>query len=322
MPPPQLMEAAFHQAKHQCPELFSPHLRPFVVLLLQGLANPEVQKRGVKVSMWLICAFMDAFYFDASAVLVVLNETQAFDQFFQGYFDFFGAIFTPDLAPKKGGKKSKNALIQRQLEAVEILTVLHRKVNILGLTSFLLVATNPSGPFAAHISPDIVRNVVRLLSFFITENEKAYSVRSKKFEEDIALVKAGYEPELDDEDDEDMDVEMEDDEDGGDLTNGANDLGDDDDEDGALNDGGDEAEETDDYRSPIDDVSEVGYYLSWHQAAALGLNPLFVQAASGVALPEQALQTAQQTCTRYMQLKKEMDAALEEDHLKRADVQK
>lgn len=310
---PQLLEAIMHNAKHHCPQLFAPYLPQFVTLILRSLANPEHEKRGVNVRMWLIVAMMDAFYVDAEVVLSTLQSSGAYPHFFIGYFDFFSAIVAPD--GEGAGKKKKKRQSTLAQEAVEALTILFRKVNILGLTSFLMVVTNPQSPWCANIDPNFVVGAVRMINYCIAANKEKYGPRSANLQEMIRKIAAGEDDgEGDDYDEEDMDL-GEDEDPETDLANAA--ANDDDcDEDDDADEQGVEMESTDDYYTPIDQVCEVGYYLSWYQAVK-AINSVHFQQSASQMMSEESLAAAQLLSTQYINLLAEFEKTQEADHQKR-----
>jgi len=312
---PQLIEALLHQAKHcSSPALMSPYLTSFVTLLLRALGNGEIQSKGVSVRMWLITAMMDAFYFDAASTLQVIIDSGAYPHFFMGYFDFFGAALMEGGSTSSKKKSNKgNAATATQIEVIDTLTVLFRKVNVLGLTSLLNITTNPSSAYAASFDPAINATAVRLILYFMEANAKAYAPRCKNLAECIEKVKSGFEEDHEDFDEEDMDLQDEDDQEG-DITNAdqSNDVDDEEDEDDGL-----EPEETDDYYTPIDQVCEVAFFRTWLCAIRGVASPVLQQLASAVPA-EAVLDQAQQVSSNYIALVAALHVANEEDHQRRA----
>jgi importin-7 len=314
---PQMIEAMLHQAKHCAhPELMNPHLGTIVSLLLRALANPEVQKRPVLVRMWLITAIMDAFYFDAQATMQILADSGAYPHFFYGYFEFFsGVVSGSSSAAAKKSKKNRT----ESAEVIRELTILFRKVNILGLTSMLMVVTPPDSPYAGSFDPSFVAGAVRMINFCIEENYKTYGPRCKNLEESIQMVQSGFEEEKEEDfDEEDMDLE----EDQEDLVNADNNEGDDEedeDEDGIA------PESTDDYYTPIDKICEVEFYAQWLRPARSLMGngasaPNWAAGASAVMLGDSELGQARDTSGKYIQLIAELERVREDDHTRRAQA--
>lgn len=329
---PQLIEAMLHQAKHcSNPSLMSPHLRSFVTLLLRGLANPQNQERPVMVRMWLITAMMDSFYFDASSTMQILVDTGAYPHFFNGYFDFFSAIVNPEQSQQQGGKKKGSKKNRTDAtEVVRTLTILFRKVNILGLTSLLMLVTDPSSPYATAFDPTFVSAAVKMVHFCIEENFKMYGPRCKNLEEFIQLVQSGFEEDKEEDyDEEDMDLHEDDDEDLVHAQNNdddADDSGEDADDDGIM------AEATDDYYTPIDKICEVEFYAQWLQPVRSFLNgggggggnsascPAWTSSISGIMMSDSDLNQARETSGRYIHYLTELERVRELDHQRRAQA--
>ncbi|CUF22239.1 Hypothetical protein, putative [Bodo saltans] len=314
---PQLIEAMLHQAKHcENPALMSPHLSGFVSLLLRALVNPDNQKRPVIVRMWLITAVMDAFYFDAAATLQIIVDSGAYPHFFNGYFEFFSAAINADQATGKKNKKNRT----EAAEVLSTLTLLFRKVNILGLTSLLLVVTNPANlpanPQSASFDPAFVTAAVKMIHFCIEENFKMYTPRCKNLEISIEQVRSGYEEEKEEDyDEEDMDLEEDQEED---LVNAANDDHDEevDDEDGVM------AEATDDYYTPIDKICEVDFYGQWvvpvRSLLASGQQPAWGATVSSLMLGDAAISQAREASQKYIHLLALLEKEQEADHQRRS----
>lgn len=312
MAPPQLIEALLHQAKHcSNPALFAPYLSNFVTLILRALANPDVQQRGVMVKMWLITAMMDAFYYDASATLSILLQTGAYPHFFVGYFDFFSAIVNPDAANAAGKKKKKQTAAS---EVVEHLTILLRKVNILGLTSLLLVVSDPTSPLSGAVEGQYVALALRMIRYCLEANLKAYTPRCKNLEDAIEKINSAYEEEKEEEYDED-DVDLDDaDDDEADLANADNDEEIEEDDDDADGEG---VESTDDYYTPVDQVCEVAFFKQWLNAARSVSSPHVSHNLSVIPVDQQ-LDAAETVSATFIKLLAALHAANEQDHLKRA----
>lgn len=329
----QLIEAMLHTAKSHtaCPGLFDPYLPQFVQLLLQSLLHPDIQAADVRVRIWVIAALLDCFYYDAAATFCVLVRANAYPSFFDGLAYFFrgcledggGAAPAAATAGPSGGKKKKTKKDDAG-EVVENLSLLTRKVAILGLTSLLTYATAPHGaapPEVAAQRDDLaaryVDSLTRLVQHCVFTNESTYTPRCTLSEANLEKIKLGIEDEIED-------YEVNDEAvlgvDGGDDT--VEDY-DDDEDDGADGDdlvaqAGMELDEGDDYESPIDDINEVDFFLTWVRAVSQEGSPASSAAARAVLRPEGDYVRAAHTAGRYRALCKALEDATKADFQARA----
>jgi hypothetical protein len=274
---PQFIEAIVHSAgKPEVPhELLANQLHPFIVLLLQGLANDDI--KNTRVRIWLISALMDCFFFDPSLTMRVLVQSNAFPYFFNAYFSFFaaavGGSFSSSFgnsAKKKTGKKNakKDASEEAAQEVVSSLSILNRKVNILGLVGFLRVATDPPGEILAEpVDPTILRAALQMIVYCIGENCNLYVKRLKRMKMMLDKLRSGEESDdAESYDEEDLDLQEEEEDDGHDIAHTTDGTEADNDEDSAPEVDADEemeSDETDEYFSPIDSICEVTMFAEW-----------------------------------------------------------
>ena len=334
MAPAQLIEAMLHTAKANVeqPGLFDAYLPIFVGLLLRSLLHPEIQSGDVRVRIWVIAALMDCLYYDAAATFSVLVQANAYPSFFDGLLYFLRGCWQEGGAGQR--KKSKKDDAGEVLEQLSLLT---RKVTILGLSSLLAYATNPclaaSSPaqrealLTAYEAP-----LIRVIQYCIFTNEATYGPRCALSEANLQKIKLGIEDEIEDYemsdeavlgvDGGDDTVEVYEDVSGGD----GDDAGDVDGDGGTALHGteavaraGFDLDEADDYESPIDDINEVEFFLSW--VRTLPQLPPSVQAqAQGVLRPESDYVRASQTAGRYRELCKALEAATKEDFRARTEA--
>ena len=325
---PQFIEAIVHSGgKEGVPrELLGRQLQPFIVLLLQGLANDEI--KNVKTRVWLISTVMDCFYFDPSLTLRVLVESNAFPYFFHAYFGFFsaavsnavGEIFQTQ-STKSSSKKSKKAKngSEASAEVLEALSILNRKVNILGLVSFLQVATDPNLALAAGLAGPVDGNLIRaslqMVVFCVGENNALYVKRLKRMKMMLDKLRSGVESDDDESyDEEDLDLQEEQDDDIAHTTDGAE-ADDDEDDDDEVDDEL-ESDETDEYFSPIDSVCEVSFFAEW---CAKGMSQPYLAQNQDI-LAQHDLSACQRVSQEYVALYQELHKAEEEAHSRRALV--
>ncbi|KPA80600.1 hypothetical protein ABB37_04797 [Leptomonas pyrrhocoris] len=350
MAPAQLIEAMLHTAKSITapPGLFHPYLPKFVGLLLQSLLNPDIQSGDVRIRIWVIAALMDCFYYDAAATFGVMLQANAYPSFFDGLLYFFRGCWqdgpSAESAASGSGSTTAAAAVGRKKktkkddsgEALENLSLLTRKVLILGLSSLLAYATDPSVP-AASAPPQQQQQreaflasyqapLTRVIQYCIFTNEATYGPRCTVSEAHLQRIVAGVEDEIED-------YEVSDEAvlgvDGGDDTIEAyQDLSGE--EDGADDGAGVSAEvaaaraeldldEGDDYESPIDDINEVEFFLSW--VRILPQLPPSVQAqAQAVLRPEGDYVRASHTAARYRELSKALEVAMRDDFHARTEA--
>jgi importin-7 len=346
MAPAQLIEAMLHTAKANTahPGLFDPYLPKFVGLLLQSLLNPDIQSGDVRIRIWIIAALMDCFYYNAAVTFGVLVQANAYPSFFDGLLYFLrgcwqdggstatataGSSSTISTSGSTGRKKKMKK--DDAGEVLEHLSLLTRKVTILGLSSLLAYATDPTVPAATAPSQrealvsQYQGPLTRIIQYCVFTNEETYGPRCTMSEANLQKIKMGIEDEVED-------YEMNDEAvlgvDGGDDTIEAyEDLSGEDQEDAlAAAAGGDVAaragldlDEGDDYESPIDDINEVEFFLSW--VRLLPQLPLAVQAQAQATLrPESDFIRASHTAQRYRELCKALDVAMKEDFQTRAEA--
>ncbi|KPI86282.1 hypothetical protein ABL78_4665 [Leptomonas seymouri] len=336
--PAQLIEAMLHTAKANTdhPGLCDPYLPRFVGLLLQSLLNPDIQNGDVRIRIWIIAALMDCFYYNAAVTFSVILQTNAYPSFFDGllYFlrgcwqDGTNAVGTTSSAAAGRKKKSKKDDLGEVLEHLSLLT---RKVTILGLSSLLVYTTDPSVPatsappqreafLAQYQAP-----LIRVIQYCIFTNEETYGPRCTLSEENLQKIKMGMEDEIEDHEVSDEVVLGVD---GGDDTVEAyQDLsGDDNDADddtgvkaGVAARAGLDLDEGDDYESPIDDINEVEFFLSWVRLIPQLLPSVQAQ-AQAVLRPESDYVRASRTAGRYRELCKALEVAMKEDFHTRTEV--
>ncbi|KEG13952.1 importin 7 [Trypanosoma grayi] len=314
---PQLIEAMLHQAKHceAAPGLFDAHLPRFVMLLLRALSDDRIRQGEVRLQVWIVAALMDAFYYNAAATLQIIVDYNAHPALFDALFHFFrGAIGRKDTATK--GKKGKRGKDDNASEIVENLSLLTRKVVVLGMTSLLmhLSSNNNNGlvAFDAYIQPTLA-----LIEYCVFRNDAILQSRCRISEKNLSKIRQGIEEaDVEDIDLEDEDVlGVDDADDAEDMISDTDDADDDDDDDDEI---GQRQDEGDDYVSPIDDVCEVSLFLQW-AAKVPGLGD-GVQQHVQCALTKSAeeFRAAEATALRYRRLVQEIDHAMEEDFRARA----
>ncbi|AYU80712.1 hypothetical protein LdCL_290027800 [Leishmania donovani] len=330
MAPAQLIEAMLHTAKADTehPGLFDPYLSQFVGLLLKSLLHPDIQGGDVRVRIWVIAALLDCFYYDAAATFNVIVQVNAYPSFFDGLLFLFrgciddGASFSASGA-SSAGRRKKKVKKDDAGEVVENLSLLTRKVTILGLSSLLAYATDPHlatpppPPQRADFAFRYLDPLTRLVQYCIFTNEATYAPRCATSEANLEKIRLGVEEDIED-------CEISDEAvlgvDGGDDTMEAcEDALEDMDDDLAAAQAGVELDEGDDYESPIDDINEVDFFLNWVRMLPQ-LSPAAQAAAHAVLRPESDYLRASHTAGRYRQLCKELEAAMKEDFRKRAEL--
>ncbi|KAG5499076.1 hypothetical protein GH5_03778 [Leishmania sp. Ghana 2012 LV757] len=333
MAPAQLIEAMLHTAKANTehPGLFDPYLAQFVGLLLQSLIQPDIQGGDVRVRIWIIAALLDCFYYNAAAAFSVIVQANAYPSFFDGLVFFFraciddGAAAAASLSSNgagSAGSRKKKVKRDDAAEVVENLSLLTRKVAILGLSSLLAYATDPhlttpQQQQRAAFASRYVDPLTRIVQYCIFANEATYAPRCTLSEANLEKIKRGIEDDIED-------YEMSDEAvlgvDGGDDTVEAyEDASDDSEEDVAVAQAGLEMDEGDDYESPIDDINEVEFFLNWVRMLPQ-LSPAAQAAAHAVLRPESDYLRASHTAGRYRHLCKELESAMKEDFQTRAEL--
>lgn len=388
---PLLWEAMLHQAKgpvtaqeipgvHHAgaespsasfvPGLLDPHLPRMLQILLQSLLRlPSPKSTGdVSLQIWILAAVMDCFYYNSELTLRVLLESQAAQLFFQGFFHFFrGCIpdfFVSDALSgkenggkqktKKGGGKKVRSGFDEVKEVVSGLSILTRKVIILGLSSLLaylhrmtlanvdsnsMLHTFMTGFFSQFLTPTNA-----LIEYCIATNYDLYTQRCETARQNLARIASGEEEDVED-------VDLDDDAVLG--IDGGEDYQDEEEEDSlsehpygsdgdnasdidelslgrAENDGlGFPYDEGDDYESPIDDLNEVQFFLqSWLKnlplsppydslVTAEGAQPIV--GARGIAKGHEEYMQFACTASTYRQLCLELDVALKKDFTDRTE---
>eukprot|EP00796_Vickermania_ingenoplastis_P012748 gene12748-8688_t len=357
---PQLIEALVHQAKGPAapPGLLNPYLPRILNLLLQSVMHSAVNSaEDVPLRIWILAAIMDCFYYDAGMCLQTLVELNAAAPFFQGLFHFFRGAIPQIQAPQsqaaaglQGKKKKKKAVFDESAEVLEALSILTRKVLLLGLSSLLAYAADAQRGAAGAVAPSVAAFLpvfmaeyaplaITLSEYCVVQNNALYVKRCAIAKTSIERLERG-----DDEDDvEDVDP---DDEailgiDGGDDTEqgvqqedpnadmteyelmaGAEDVQSDDDaaslENSDHQDDADmfgfEADEGDDYESPIDDINEVEFFAHhWLlKAAAAGIG-------AGVSGSEAAYQAYAEVAGEYRRLCVQLDALMKKSFTERKE---
>lgn len=204
---PQLWEAMLHQAKGQVvvghaggseanasasssslpPGLLDPFLPRMLSTLLQGLAqSPPVDSTGdVQTRIWILTAVMDCFYYNAALSLSVLLENEgAAVAFFQGFFHIFRGCI-PQMFESgevnnsggsdshkriKGKKKKRIMRFDEGKEVVSCLSILTRKVIILGLSSLLSYLHSEAISISVSMMSNFPMNAVQgFISLFFTQ---------------------------------------------------------------------------------------------------------------------------------------------------------
>ncbi|CCW67312.1 unnamed protein product [Phytomonas sp. Hart1] len=339
----QMIEALFHQAKGCTahPGLLDAHLPHFVDLLLQSLVHSDLQETlDPQLRIWIVAAMMDCFYYNPRLAFEALVRANAHEAFFRGFFYLFrGCIpeLSP-LAPFQAARGTKKVAKPRKVypdateaaEVVELLSILTRKVLILGLTSLMGFVGGYAGggappdgeglALAARVFLEQhLLKAVGLAQYCIFRNQGIYTKRCQVSERNLHDIRTGADPKKDDDvdvdDDDLLDLNAasdddEDDEGGMDDFQAIDDNDEDDDDDD--DDFGVSVDEGDDYESPIDEINEVQFFLQWlghflHQDVALRASVLPILKA------ENEYTNAEQTAQRYRQLCKELDAAMRED---------
>lgn len=312
MAPSQLIEAMLHQAK-ACPNpgLFLPYLARYVGLLLQTLIHPDIQAaEDIRIRVWALTALMDCFYYNAEATLDVIVEANAYPQFFDGLLHFYRGCLQPEESnvAKKGGRRKKTR--DEAQEVVEALSILTRKVMIIGLSSLLGFISAPSSvshPCYATFHGQYESSIAALVQYCIFTNYQLYAARTVISKENIERIRGGVEDEVEDVDPSDEQVLGVD---GGDDT--FDDLSEADDWGGEqLGLGHDEG---DDYESPIDEINEVSFFTAW--LAALPQYPDDSVKAQTLSLlrTEAEYVEATRVATEYRALCQELERAMKEDY--------
>ncbi|KAG5473860.1 hypothetical protein LSCM1_04494 [Leishmania martiniquensis] len=334
MAPAQLIEAMLHTAKANTehPGLFDPYLAQFVGLLLQSLLQPEIQGGDVRVRIWIVAALLDCFYYNAASTFHVIVQVNAYPSFFDGLLIFFrgclddSAAVAPASLPEAGaggaGRRQKKLKKSDASEVVENLSLLTRKVAILGLSSLLAFATDPhlatpQEQQRAAFASRYVDPLTRIVQFCIFTNEATYAPRCTVSEANLEKIKRGVEDEIEDCDMSDEAVLGVDGDD--DAVAAYEDASDGTDDDVGVAQAGLEVDEGDDYESPIDDINEVEFFLHWARMLPQ-LSPTVQAAAHVVLRPESDYVRASHTAERYRHLCKELEAAMKEDFKVRAGL--
>ncbi|KAG5490348.1 hypothetical protein JKF63_00468 [Porcisia hertigi] len=332
MAPAQLIEAMLHTAKANTerPGLFDPYLSQFVGLLLQSLLHPDIQSGDVRIRIWILSALLDCFYYDAAATFKILVEVNAYPTFFDGLLFFFRGCINDGASGTAAPASSSSAVgagsrkkVKRDdaQEVLENLSLLTRKVVILGLSSLLVYATDPQlatptqrqrEAFVSHYTDPLMR----IVQYCIFTNEAIYLPRCALSKANLEKIRLGVEDEIED-------YEMNDEAvlgvDGGDDTVEAyEDALDDMEDDLEAAEAGLELDEGDDYESPIDDINEVNFFLNWVRMLPQ-LSPAVQAAAQAVLQPETDYARAADTAGRYRTLCKELETAMKEDFQRRAE---
>ncbi|CAD2218598.1 hypothetical protein, conserved [Angomonas deanei] len=311
-----LIEALLHQAKGSAqPNVFDGELPRFVGVLLQALIHPDIQQGEVSLRIWIIAALMDCFYYNAELTLGVMCNTNAYPQFLDGFFYFFRGCSLGEQEVKKS-KKKKGAADETR-EVVDTLSLLTRKVMVLGLSSLVqYLSTNTQHPAHPSFVESYLSPCLAFIQYCIFTNAKLYEGRCAIAQKNIIAIRNG---------DEADDVE-----DGEDGIVGIDDVGADDeamedfsdvedwDETGDDHPFGAEPDEGDDYESPIDEINEVnffGQYLSQLQQ----YTPAVQQVVSSVLQSEETFHHASYITDQYRMGCKELEAAMEESYKKRSE---
>ncbi|RNF06112.1 importin 7 [Trypanosoma rangeli] len=317
---PQLIEAMLHQAKHleAAPSLFDAHLPRFVSLLFRALVDDSIRQGEVRLQIWIIAALMDAFYYNAAATLHIMVSHNAYPHFFDAFFHFFRAAVNSSKVEKERKKRKHDAAS----EVVENLSILTRKVIVLGLTALLEHIVTDGGSsssgiglaaFDAYLSPTLA-----LIQHCIFANDVLLASRCRITAGNLDKIRRGVEVEdvcdvdLEDEDvlgvDDGSDVETDDD--------------DDDDNDDELEDDeiGHLQDEGDDYESPIDDVCEVTLFLQWVEKVTCLGDGMQRHLRTALSKSLQEFRDAETTALRYRQLVQELDRAMDADYAARSAV--
>ncbi|PBJ72636.1 hypothetical protein BCY84_15201 [Trypanosoma cruzi cruzi] len=312
---PQLIEAMLHQAKHceVAPGLFDAHLPRFVALLLRALADDSIRQGEVRLQIWIIAALMDALYYNAAATMQIITSHSAYPQFFDAFFHFFRGAINPAHAAKGGKKRKKDTAA----EVVENLSILTRKVIVLGLTALLEEFSanchgNGGGGSIGLASFDVyVSPTLALIQHCVFVNDVFLASRCRITEKNLEKIRQGVEVE------DVSDVDLNDDDVlGNDAGDEVSTLDDDVEEDEWEDDGevGHCHDEGDNYESPIDDVCEVTLFLQWvAKAECLGGG---VQRHMKTALSKslQEFRDAEATALRYRRLVQALDRAKDENY--------
>lgn len=330
---PQLLEALLHQAKApQCPPgILQPYLPAIVGMLLQGLLIRSAEPgSSVHLRIWMAAAIMDCFYYDAEGTLQILLEQQAAEGFLNGFFTLFSAALSTELqqqlcgvaqpaGSKQAKKKKKKGQTREEEEVLETLSILTRKVCVLGLSSLLALMFQPPAALASR-SPALAAfqsvffshyadPAVSFVLYCVGENHRLYTARCAIATESLQRIEAG------DVEDDVVDVDIDDDAvlgiDGGDdLEEGMEDLSDED-EDGEYESGvtdgfGFEPDEGDDYDSPIDAINEVRFCIDAWMNSGEALSSLRVPLPSN-----EAVMALEQTAGQYYELCNALEKAME-----------
>lgn len=337
----QLVEAMLHTAKAQTehPGLFDPYLPRFVGLLLQSLVHPDVQSGDVRIRIWVIAALMDCLYYNAEVTFGVMVHANAYPSFFDGLLHFLRGCWQDGTAAaassSTGASRKKKSKKDDAGEVLEHLSLLTRKVIILGLTSLLTYAVSDASHKAAAVRPELQSQrasllaqyevpLTRIIQYCIFANEETYGPRCTVSEATLHKVQLGIEDEIED-------YEVDDDAvlgvDGGDDTVEAyEDLSGEDDAEGdgahAVNAAalaGLDLDEGDNYESPIDNINEVEYFLEW--VRVLPQLPATTQSAvQAVLRPEGDYVRASATAERYRALRKALEEASKMDFHARTEA--
>lgn len=218
------------------PGLLDPFLPRMLRVLLQSLlkAHPVDSTGDVTTRIWTLAAVMDCFYYNPALSLQVLLENEgAVVYFFQGFFHFFRGCM-PQLFPsegkdtsmksdgnKKPKKKKEDSGFDEAKEVVSCLSLLTRKVIIVGLSSLLSYlheeAMHASSQMGSHTSSNGLQNFVSvffsqflsqanaLVEYCITTNYEMYVKRCETARDNLARIAAG---ETEDAEDVDQDDDM------------------------------------------------------------------------------------------------------------------
>lgn len=326
MAPAQLVESMLHIAKSQTdhPGLFDAHLPNFATLLLQALLHPDIQNGDVRVRIWIIAALMDMLYYDAAATFELLVRYNAYPSFFDGLLHFLrgcvaGASAAATSATASPGRRRKGRSDDPN-EVLDHLSILTRKVLILGLSSLLHAIAVPGPAAVAHpnyaaFTAEYAAPITAVIQFCIFTNERLYAGRCAAFEANLERLRLGLEEEVEDLDPNDDAILGVD---GGDDTEEPMDDDEDDPNHGAgEDDAGLLVDEGDNYESPIDNINEVDIFMSW-----LHLIPQQSEAVQSsihrLLRPESDYARASQTFSRYHQVCTELEGAMKEDFKSRA----
>lgn len=349
------------------PGLLDPHLPRMLQILLQSLLqSPPPKTTGdVSLRIWTLAAVMDCFYYNSELTLRVLLESQAAQLFFQGFFHFLrGCIpnffVSEDLNKKENGAKQKTKKnsgkkmisgFDEVEEVVSGLSILTRKVIILGLSSLLAylhqVALSNMDPsnvlheFVTVFYSQFLTPANALIEYCITTNFDLYTKRCETARQNLARIASGEEEDVED-------VDLDDD-----AVLGI-DGGEEDEEEDSLSEhpygsDGDNAsdidalslereeidglgfpyDEGDDYESPIDELNEVQFFLqSWleklplpppYDSLVMGESVPALVGARGIAKRHEEYMQFASTASTYRQLCLELEVAAKKDFTERTE---